>query len=153
MVFSLFPKRSERRGILGGGAAAAVPFLFAEGEPLGRGVPSAGVVRIGSGTVNALGSILLVAVSLYSWILLARIVIEMIQSFSRQFNPPRWFMMVAEVLFVVTDPPVKALRKVIPPLQLGGIALDVSIIVLFLLLSILSQLIGWLFFGANGLAM
>ena len=130
-----------------------MPSLFAEGEPSGRGVPSAGVVRIGSGTVNALGSILLVAVSLYSWVLLARIVIEMIQSFSRQFNPPRWFMMVAEVLFVVTDPPVKALRKVIPPLQLGGIALDVSIIVLFLLLSILSQLIGWLFFSANGLAM
>ena len=130
-----------------------MPSLFAEGEPSGRGVPSAGVVRIGSGTVNALGSILLVAVSLYSWILLARIVIEMIQSFSRQFNPPRWFMMVAEVLFVVTDPPVKALRKVIPPLQLGGIALDVSIIVLFLLLSILSQLIGWLFFSPNGLAM
>ena len=127
--------------------------MFAEREPEGRGIPLAGVVRIGSGTVNALGSILLVAVSLYSWILLARIVIEMIQSFSRQFNPPRWFMMVAEVLFVVTDPPVKALRKVIPPLQLGGVALDVSIIVLFLLLSILSQLISWLFFGPTGLAM
>lgn len=127
--------------------------MFAEREPEGRGIPLAGVVRIGSGTVNALGSILLVAVSLYSWILLARIVIEMIQSFSRQFNPPRWFMMVAEVLFVVTDPPVKALRKVIPPLQLGGVALDVSIIVLFLLLSILSQLISWLFFGPSGLAM
>lgn len=126
--------------------------MFAEREPEGRGIPLAGVVRIGSGTVNALGSILLVAVSLYSWILLARIVIEMIQSFSRQFNPPRWFMMVAEVLFVVTDPPVKALRKVIPPLQLGGVALDVSIIVLFLLLSILSQLISWLFFGPGGLA-
>lgn len=104
------------------------------------------MVPIGSGDVNALGSILLVAVSLYSWILLARIVIEMIQSFSRQFNPPRWFMMVAEVLFVITDPPVKALRKVIPPLQLGGIALDVSIIVLFLLLA----LITWFFFGTAG---
>ena len=111
-----------------------------------------GVVPIGSGDVNALGSILLVAVSLYSWILLARIVIEMIQSFSRQFNPPRWFMMVAEVLFVITAPPVKALRKVIPPLQLGGIALDVSIIVLFLLLALLSRLIMWFFFGSYGLA-
>ena len=100
--------------------------------------------------MNALGLILLVAVSLYSWILLARIVIEMIQSFSRQFNPPRWFMMVAEVLFVITDPPVKALRKVIPPLQLGGIALDVSIIVLFLLLALLSKLIKWFFFGTAG---
>ncbi|OFR64212.1 YggT family protein [Corynebacterium sp. HMSC078H07] len=102
--------------------------------------------------MNALGSILILAVSLYSWILLARIVIEMIQSFSRQFNPPRWFMMVAEVLFVLTDPPVKALRKIIPPLQLGGIALDVSVIVLFLLLAILSRLIAWVFFGAGGLA-
>ncbi|MGX4761217.1 YggT family protein [Corynebacterium minutissimum] len=102
--------------------------------------------------MNALGSILILAVSLYSWILLARIVIEMIQSFSRQFNPPRWFMMVAEVLFVLTDPPVKALRKIIPPLQLGGIALDVSVIVLFLLLAILLRLIAWVFFGAGGLA-
>lgn len=102
--------------------------------------------------MNALGSILILAVSLYSWILLARIVIEMIQSFSRQFNPPRWFMMVAEVLFVLTDPPVKALRKIIPPLQLGGIALDVSVIVLFLLLAILSRLITWVFFGAGGFA-
>lgn len=110
------------------------------------------MIQIGSGDVNALGSILILAVSLYSWILLARIVIEMIQSFSRQFNPPRWFMMVAEVLFVLTDPPVKALRKIIPPLQLGGIALDVSVIVLFLLLAILSRLIVWVFFGAGGLA-
>lgn len=126
--------------------------MYARGELPGWGVTPAGVIPIGSEFVNALGSILLVAVNLYSWILLARIVIEMIESFSRQFNPPRWFMMVAEVLFMLTDPPVKALRKVIPPLRLGGIALDVSIIVLFLALSILSQVIQVAFFGAGGLA-
>ncbi|MDO5031397.1 YggT family protein [Corynebacterium sp.] len=97
--------------------------------------------------MNTLGSILLVLLSLYSWILVARIIIEMIQSFSREFNPPRWFMMVAEVLFVLTDPPVKALRKVIPPLRMGGVALDVSIIVLFLLIAFLSRLVAWIFFG------
>ena len=126
--------------------------MYARGELPGWGLTPAGVIPIGSKCVNALGSILLVAVNLYSWILLARIVIEMIESFSRQFNPPRWFMMVAEVLFMLTDPPVKALRKVIPPLRLGGIALDVSIIVLFLALSILSQVIQVAFFGAGGLA-
>ena len=126
--------------------------MYARGELPGWGVTPTGVIPIGSEFVNALGSILLVAVNLYSWILLARIVIEMIESFSRQFNPPRWFMMVAEVLFMLTDPPVKALRKVIPPLRLGGIALDVSIIVLFLALSILSQVIQVAFFGAGGLA-
>ena len=65
----------------------------------------------------------------------------MVASFSRNFRPPRWFTLVAEPLFAVTDPPVKGLRKIIPPLRLGNVSLDVSIIVLFLLLGFLSTVI------------
>ena len=61
--------------------------------------------------MTQLGIILILLVRIYTWVLIARIIIEMIQSFSRQFNPPRWFMVVAEPLFVITDPPVKALRR------------------------------------------
>ncbi|MDN6199996.1 YggT family protein [Corynebacterium flavescens] len=93
------------------------------------------------------GIILIFLVRIYTWILIARILIEMVQSFSRQFNPPRWFMVLAEPLFVVTDPPVKALRRIVPPLRLGGVALDVSIIVLFLILSLLSIVLRNIFFG------
>ncbi|MGO2639782.1 MAG: YggT family protein [Corynebacterium flavescens] len=93
------------------------------------------------------GIILIFLVRIYTWILIARILIEMVQSFSRQFNPPRWFMVLAEPLFVVTDPPVKALRRIVPPLRLGGVALDVSIIVLFLILSLLSIVLRFIFFG------
>ena len=82
--------------------------------------------------------LLLIVLQLFTYLLLARIIIEMIQSFSRQFNPPRWFMIIAEPLFAITDPPVKALRRVIPPLQMGGIALDVSVLVLFFILSFLT---------------
>ncbi|MBK4161109.1 YggT family protein [Corynebacterium macginleyi] len=85
-----------------------------------------------------IGIILIFLVRVYTWVLIARIIIEMIQSFSRQFNPPRWFMIVAEPPFAITDPPVKALRRVIPPLQMGGIALDVSVLVLFFMLSFLT---------------
>lgn len=67
----------------------------------------------------------------YLYLLIARILIEMIQSFSRQFRPPTWFALIAEPVFVVTDPPVKALRRLIPPIRLGGAALEVSILVLF----------------------
>ncbi|MEZ2188790.1 YggT family protein [Corynebacterium sp. CCM 9204] len=80
--------------------------------------------------------ILLLLLRLYSYILILRIIVEMIHSFSRNFRPPRWFAYLAEPLFVVTDPPVKALRRVIPPLRMGNVALDMSIIVLFLLLSL-----------------
>lgn len=76
----------------------------------------------------------------YTFILVLRIVIEMIQSFSRNWRPQRWFSIVAEPIFVVTDPPVKALRKLIPPLRMGGIALDLSILVLFFGLQILSRI-------------
>ena len=57
---------------------------------------------------------------IYSFILIVRIVVEMIASFSRSWRPPRWFALAAEPFFVVTDPPVKALRKLIPPLNLGA---------------------------------
>ena len=95
--------------------------------------------------MTQLGIILILLVRIYTWVLIARIIIEMIQSFSRQFNPPRWFMVVAEPLFVITDPPVKALRSLIPPLQMGGVALDVSVLVLFVLLSILTRILQMIF--------
>ncbi|MFS8936359.1 YggT family protein [Corynebacterium sp. c25Ua_89] len=91
--------------------------------------------------MSIIGYSLLLFLRIFSWILALRIIIEMIQSFSRQFNPPRWFMVVAEPLFVVTDPPVKALRRVVPPLRLGGVALDMSILVLFLILMVLQMVV------------
>ncbi|AGF72887.1 hypothetical protein A605_09425 [Corynebacterium halotolerans YIM 70093 = DSM 44683] len=100
-----------------------------------------GPVPIGSVSVTLLGTILYIVLRLFALILIARIVIEMIQSFSRNFQPPRWFIMVAEPLFVITDPPVKALRRVIPPLRLGNVALDLSVIVLFIVLSILTSVV------------
>ncbi|OHO65410.1 hypothetical protein HMPREF2692_09820 [Corynebacterium sp. HMSC036D03] len=91
--------------------------------------------------MSIIGYSLLLLLRIFSWILALRIIIEMIQSFSRQFNPPRWFMVVAEPLFVVTDPPVKALRRVVPPLRLGGVTLDMSILVLFLILMLLQLVV------------
>lgn len=89
------------------------------------------------------GAILYTLVGLYSLVVIIRILVEMVQAFSKQFNPPHWFIMVAEPIFRVTDPPVNALRRVIPPLRLGGsgVGLDVSVIVLFLALAIIQAII------------
>ncbi|AGT05889.1 putative membrane protein [Corynebacterium glutamicum MB001] len=80
-------------------------------------------------------------IGIYTWVLVARIVIEMIQSFSRSFTPPKWFYYIAEPVFMVTDPPVKLLRRVIPPLPLGNVRLDLSVLVLFFILSILRSVV------------
>lgn len=96
--------------------------------------------------VNIVGVVLLLVLRLFVYILIARIVIEMIASFSRQFRPPRWFAMLSEPLFVVTDPPMNALRRVIPPLRLGNVALDVAVIVLFLIIMVLQAVVAQVFF-------
>ncbi|MDK8878381.1 YggT family protein [Corynebacterium sp. MSK008] len=90
------------------------------------------------------GAIIYALVGLYSLLVIVRIIIEMVQAFSKQFDPPHWFIMVAEPIFRVTDPPVNALRKLIPPLKLGGsgVGLDVSVIVLFFILMLIQMLIG-----------
>ncbi|MDO5668832.1 MAG: YggT family protein [Corynebacterium sp.] len=91
--------------------------------------------------MSLLGTVIYFVLRVFVLILIARIVIEMIQSFSRHFQPPRWFIYIAEPLFVITDPPVKALRKVIPPLKMGGVALDMSVIVLFIILMVLQMVV------------
>ncbi|KAA8722434.1 YggT family protein [Corynebacterium spheniscorum] len=95
--------------------------------------------------MESIGLILLVIVRIFTWVLIARLIIEMVQSFSRTFRPPRWFALIAEPLFLITDPPVKLLRKLIPPLPMGGVRLDVSVLVLFFICAILqSALLAWI---------
>ena len=85
--------------------------------------------------------ILLYAVMIFRFLLLARIVVEMIASFSRGWSPKGVVAVILELLFTVTDPPVKALRKVIKPVRLGQVSLDLSVLVLFIALIILELII------------
>lgn len=85
--------------------------------------------------------ILLYAVMIFRFLLLARIVVEMIASFSRGWSPKGFVAVILELLFTVTDPPVKALRKVIKPVRLGQVSLDLSVLVLFIGLIIVELII------------
>lgn len=98
-------------------------------------------VQLGCFPVGTFATLIAWIITLYMYVLIARIVIEMIQSFSRSFSPPKWFYVIAEPIFMVTDPPVRLLRRIIPPLPLGNIRLDISVIVLFFGLSILRVLV------------
>ena len=56
--------------------------------------------------------------------------------FSRNFRPTGVLLVLFEVVFTVTDPPMRFLRRFIPPLRLGGIALDLSFLLLFIVTQI-----------------
>ncbi len=67
------------------------------------------------------------------WLLLiARVVVEFIRSFSRDWHPSGVTVVILEVIMTVTDPPVKLLRRLIPQLTVGAIRFDLSIMVLLL---------------------
>lgn len=73
-------------------------------------------------------------------LLIVRLVVDWIQMFARSWVPRGPVLVVLEGVFTVTDPPVKALRKVIPPLRLGGVAIDLSFIAVLLICYILLSL-------------
>lgn len=76
--------------------------------------------------------ILGIALFIFWLLLIARIVVEFIRSFSRDWQPRGATVVILEVILSFTDPPVKLLRRLIPPLTIGAVRLDFSIMVLLL---------------------
>jgi YggT family protein len=75
------------------------------------------------------------------WLLLiARVVVEFIRSFSRDWSPKGVTVVILELIMTMTDPPVKLLRRLIPQLTIGAVRFDLSIMVLLLVAFIGMQL-------------
>jgi len=72
------------------------------------------------------------ALFLFWLLLIARIVVEFIRSFSRDWRPRGATVVILEGIMTVTDPPVRLLRRIIPQLTIGAVRLDFSIMVLLL---------------------
>jgi YggT family protein len=75
--------------------------------------------------------VLFYVLSIYLVILLGRLIFSWIQTFSRSWAPSGPLLIVAEVIFTATDPPLRFLRRFIPAVRLGSVALDLSFMVLF----------------------
>lgn len=75
------------------------------------------------------------------WLLLtARIVVELVRAFARDWRPSGGVAVALETIYTVTDPPVRLVRRIIPVVRIGGVGLDLSIMVLLLVVFILMQL-------------
>jgi len=75
------------------------------------------------------------------WLLLtARVVVEYVRAFAREWRPAGGVAITLETIYTVTDPPVRLARRVIPTIRIGGVGLDLSIMVLLLVVFILMRL-------------
>ncbi|WP_152192055.1 YggT family protein [Georgenia satyanarayanai] len=81
-------------------------------------------------------SIVYLLLLLYLVVLIGRLVLDWVQVFSRDWRPRGVLLVLAELVYTLTDPPLNWLRRYIPPLRLGPVALDLGFIILFLGVSI-----------------
>ena len=93
---------------------------------------------------SPVGQIIQLILWLFLVLLIARLVFDYIQMFARSWRPSGPLLVVAEAIYTVTDPPLRALRRVIPPLRIGQVSLDLSFLVLFVLVYIGISLAGYL---------
>jgi YggT family protein len=84
-----------------------------------------------------------VYVALYVFLLtlVARFIMSFVVTNGRRWRPGRGSAAALEVVWSVTDPPLRALRRVIPPLRLGTVSLDLSAILLFIIVQLLMFLV------------
>jgi YggT family protein len=91
--------------------------------------------------VGILKEVLTYVLVIYLFVLIVRMIFSWIQAFSRDWHPSGILLVVAESVFTVTDPPLKFLRRFIPPLRLGMVAMDLSFMVLFIVVLIMLEVV------------
>ncbi len=92
--------------------------------------------------MSPVGSTLQFVLYVFLVLLIFRIVMEYVFLLARNYRPSGIVAIALELTYTVTDPPLKALRRVIPPLRLGSVQLDLGFLVLFFVVQILIGVVG-----------
>jgi YggT family protein len=89
--------------------------------------------------VGSAGSLIATLLELYLFILFARLILDYVRMFARNWRPRGLMLPIAEIIYALTDKPLSFIRRFVPPLRLGAVALDLSFIVLFFVVQFLAN--------------
>jgi YggT family protein len=82
-------------------------------------------------------SVLITVLQLFLFLMVIRWVMDLIMAFSPQWRPSGFVIVILEITYTITDPPLKFLRRFIPPLRVGRFALDLAFMLTFFICSAL----------------
>ena len=97
------------------------------------------------GVVSVFASIIHLMLLLYLLVLFARLILDYIPMFNREWRPKGAGLVAAEVVYTITDPPVRFFRRIIRPLRIGSISLDFGFSITILIVLILMNIVGIFF--------
>ena len=90
------------------------------------------------------GSIIDTVLFVFLALMLIRLVVDWVQIFARSWTPTGPVLFVLEIVYTITDPPILFVRRFVPPLRIGSVALDTSFLIVLIavyLLQILNRMI------------
>jgi YggT family protein len=87
--------------------------------------------------VNIVKEVGFYVLSVYLVVLIVRLILSWIQMYARSWSPTGILLVIAEGVYSATDPPLRFLRRYIPSVRLGSVALDLSFMLLFLVVYVL----------------
>jgi len=97
--------------------------------------------------VEYVGLVIELVLRLFLLLLFARFVVDWVQVFARSWTPKGVVLVLLEIVYSITDPPIVFIRRFVPPLRLGAIALDTSFIIVLVACYLLLMLNQMIFFS------
>ncbi|MFB8190950.1 YggT family protein [Microbacterium sp. NPDC055988] len=91
--------------------------------------------------VSVAASIVHLVLLLYIFVLFARLILDYIPMFNREWRPKGFGLVAAEAVYTVTDPPIRFFRRLIPPLRIGSLSLDFGFTLTLLVVLILMNIV------------
>jgi YggT family protein len=92
--------------------------------------------------VSAVFSIVYLVLWLFLALLFIRFIVDWVQVFARSWSPTGPVLVVLEIVYTITDPPILFFRRFIPPLRLGSVALDLSFMIVLVICYLLLIITG-----------
>ena len=82
-----------------------------------------------------------IVLSIFILVMWVRLILDFVVNFNRGWRPSGFGLVLAEVVFTITDPPIKLVRRFVPPVRFGGVALDFSWTIVMLVAIVLSYVV------------
>ncbi|WP_439691229.1 YggT family protein [Curtobacterium sp. SP.BCo] len=94
--------------------------------------------------MSAIFTILYFLLLLYFFTMWGRFALDIVQAYNRSWRPRGGLLVVSEVVYTVTDPPIRAVRRALPPLRMGPVALDFGWTIVMLVVIIAMTVVRYL---------
>ncbi|MES2171820.1 MAG: YggT family protein [Actinomycetota bacterium] len=76
----------------------------------------------------------------YFFTMWARFILDLARNFARNWRPRGFLLIISEIVYTLTDPPIRTARRIVKPIRFGGMSLDFAWSIVMLLVIVLIYL-------------